>query len=136
MYSIFIIEDNPADITLIRTMLQIAGIPCAVVEVKNHEGSIRSRIIEASPLPDLLIVDGNLPGLSSYDVISLIRGAQSVNHVPIVVLTGLKDSTFEQSLCDLGVREYLVKPSELDGWLELGERLKTLLVAGNAPRHE
>lgn len=57
---------------------------------------------------DLLLTDLNMPGLSGIELIKNIL--QQVPTLPVIVLTGMKDSEIEKELDDLGVKALLEKP--------------------------
>jgi DNA-binding response OmpR family regulator len=79
----------------------------------------------AETLPDLIFLDIRLPGIDGIEVLRRLRGDESTNQIPVVVITSYDDPLIKQETRDLGATAYLVKskvtPSALaasvDGWL-------------------
>jgi DNA-binding response OmpR family regulator len=64
----------------------------------------------ASELPDLVILDLNLPRMSGLEVLQWIRADVRLREVPVVILTGTREDSSLIELHRLGVLGYLVKP--------------------------
>ena len=65
-------------------------------------------------LPDIIVTDLMLPGISGEDVCRSIRNDQHINHIPIIVLSA-KSMTLERvELYQLGAENYLTKPFEIE----------------------
>lgn len=60
--------------------------------------------------PDLFLLDCNMPVLSGFDLVPIIRGYPEHKETPIIFVTA--DSTFDniKSAIDQGVNDYIVKP--------------------------
>ena len=118
---IFLAEDNPADVYLLREALNTTG-KRAVLHVAN-DGEEAIRFIEqcgapsGTPLPDLVILDLNLPKNDGADLLRTIRTKQLFAPVPVVILTS-SDSPRDRTLAErLGADAYFTKPSDLDAFL-------------------
>jgi CheY-like chemotaxis protein len=133
---IFLAEDNPADVYLLREALSASG-NCAVLHVAS-DGEEAIRFIEAcgassaAPLPDLIILDLNLPKNDGTDLLRTIRTKQLFAPIPVVILTS-SDSPRDRSLAErLGADAYFTKPSDLDAFLDVVREL--LSYVGVTPR--
>jgi len=102
--SVLIIEDNPGDIALIRTMLAQRG---AVVELLSAnrlaDGLAR---LDANDV-DLVLVDLSLPDSDGLD--TLTRVQEHAPALPVVVLTGTDDEALGLEAVQRGAQDYLVK---------------------------
>ncbi len=75
-------------------------------------------------LPDLVLLDVNMPGLTGLEVCAELRADASTRHIPILILTGLGAMEQEVAGIDCGADDYLAKPFNLD---ELNARVRALL---------
>lgn len=64
----------------------------------------------AAPVPALVMLDGQMPGMSGLEVLEWMRGQPPLATVPVVMLTGMSDVSSIRSAYDRGAASYLVKP--------------------------
>lgn len=75
-------------------------------------------------IPELVLLDIMLPGISGMEILSIIRRDPKLKHVPVIMLTA-KDAEIDKvSGLERGADDYLGKPF---GMLELTSRVKALL---------
>ncbi len=125
-----LVEDNAADIGLVREALEEYQVRCELVVAINGEKAIKLiDEIEAGqqPCPDLIIVDLNLPRKSGKDVLQRARAGRVCNQVPLVVLTSSNNQRDRDDVAPLNPSGYLRKPSKLDEFIKLGAIFKQLL---------
>jgi len=130
---IFLAEDNPADVDLVREALREYKI--------EHElwlapdGQEAKRFIESmgtgaeSPCPDVIMLDLNLPMATGHELIALFRRHPRCTHTPIIVVTSSDSRKDREQSAELGAR-YFRKPSELGEFLELGAVVREAARAG------
>ncbi len=131
--SILVIEDNPGDIELLRLALQQAEVDCnlkvfqrggeALAFVKQYEQNT-----EAGGVPDLAVVDLNLPQNDGVEIIDAMQSNVALASVPIAVFTSSSLPRERARMEALRVMHYIVKPAELDGLLAVGRLLKEILI--------
>ena len=63
-----------------------------------------------STIPDLLILDLNMPNLDGFAVLRHLRAEMALHHLPILVLTASGDETSTRSAFEAGATDYLTKP--------------------------
>ncbi len=63
-------------------------------------------------LPSLVLLDIGMPGMDGIEVMRLIR--EQFPAMPVVVLTGHRDTETVKKMVGLGVSEYLTKPINLE----------------------
>ena len=61
-------------------------------------------------MPDILVLDLNLPGLDGYGVITHLRSRPATEKIPIIVLTAKGDEDNEVRVFELGANDFLSKP--------------------------
>ncbi len=106
---ILLIEDNEADIRLIRELMAESDWECEVLSAR--ERSTAKKILDRERV-DLVLLDLGLPG--SQGLGSLTKALEIVpRKVPLVVLTGLDDKALALEALQKGAQDYLVKSPEL-----------------------
>lgn len=105
---VLVAEDHEDTRLLFRTVLELRGY--SVVEAADGEETVRTA---QSAQPDLILMDGGLPGLSGVDATRRIRGADDIGHVPIVFVSGHAGAAFLALAREAGCDEFLVKPIDL-----------------------
>lgn len=120
---IFVIEDNPADIRLVmeafreqptRSRLTFARDGIHALEVLRPSSGVRK-----DQLPDLIILDLNLPGKSGFEILSVIKSHKDLRHMPVVVLSSSHNSEDIKKAYDLHANCYVTKPVDLDPFISL-----------------
>jgi putative two-component system response regulator len=104
---ILVVDDEPANTILLQGMLRRWGFT-NVVAITDP-----TRVVDAftQAVPDLLLLDIGMPGLSGFDVMGLLADwLGSDTPVPVVVLTAdVTDATKHRAL-ECGARDFLTKP--------------------------
>ena len=111
---VLLVEDNPGDADLTRETLE-EGRSRVEVAVAIDGAQALDRLLQRPPyaaaeLPDLILLDLNLPKVSGRDVLAQIRQVPSLQSIPVVVLTS---SDAEQDVFRsyaLGASGYVTKP--------------------------
>lgn len=127
---VLVVEDNPGDVFLIEEALREHEVDCEL-EVVDDGGKAReyfSRIERGEGrVPDLVLLDLNLPKIPGLDVLRRIRHIPACRAVPIVVVSSSEAPRDRQEAHELGADNYIRKPSMLDEYLALGGVIKSML---------
>lgn len=109
MGKILVIDDEPDILELIKQVLRIAGHSVITAEDAD-EGLVKIR----SQYPDLVILDLNLPGISGWDLLKIIR--QENKNLPVILVSGRYKTSLDvvRGLNDYLADDYLVKPFNKD----------------------
>ena len=75
------------------------------------------------PLPDLILLDLNLPGVDGHEVLRQVKQTPGIKRVPVVVLTSSKEEGDRARSYDRGANSYLVKPVSFEGFLEVVQQV-------------
>jgi CheY-like chemotaxis protein len=118
---ILLIEDNPGDIELTREALRISKITNELSVVQDGKSALgRLESDEAAgSLPDLILLDLNLPGLSGTEVLSRIKGRSGWSRIPIVILTSSQAETDIVRSYDLHANCYVTKPIDFTQFIHV-----------------
>jgi CheY-like chemotaxis protein len=127
---IVLVEDNPADIRLVRTALEQHGVAGELVVFRDGEKAIQFiDDIEAGSgrCPDMMIVDLNLPKRPGHEVLQCRDRSGKLRNVPVVVLSSSGAAQDRDQAARLGATLYLRKPSRLDEFLGIGATFRQIL---------
>jgi two-component system, chemotaxis family, response regulator Rcp1 len=80
-----------------------------------------------TPLPELILLDLNLPGTSGIEVLSRLRAGNSCTKTPVVVFTSSDSAEDRRRVAELGARSYFRKPSNYEEFMKIGEVLNEVL---------
>jgi len=127
---IFLAEDNPADVYLLREALGVeADSDMELLVAHDGEEALdyvhRRGRFSALPKPDLVILDLNLPKSDGSDILQAVRESDELRHVPVVILTSSDSPKDRAAAARLGADGYITKPSDLDAFLSLGTTLRS-----------
>jgi CheY-like chemotaxis protein len=78
-------------------------------------------------LPDIVVVDMNLPRYDGTEILEAMRAHPAFNAVPVVVVSSSAWPRERARMQALGVARYITKPADLDEYLEIGVVLRDLL---------
>jgi DNA-binding response OmpR family regulator len=78
-------------------------------------------------VPDLVLLDINLPRTDGFDVLQQIRVSKSCAKVPVIVMTSSAAPVDQSQSAVLGATAYFQKPSGYDDFLKIGELILRLL---------
>ena len=110
---VLLVEDNPGDADLTRESLLSGGRPMELtVLVSGTEAIefIQKRKKEKTPLPDLVLLDLNLPGVDGHGVLAEIKKHADMKRVPVSILTSSAADGDVIRSYELGANSYVVKP--------------------------
>ncbi|MEO8662747.1 MAG: response regulator [Bryobacteraceae bacterium] len=128
---IILAEDNPADVVLVRMALQEAGLDCELHVMADGEKTI-SFIEELDARPtalflDLLLLDMHLPKRDGEAVLRRLRSTENFAQTPVIVMTA-SDAPRDHAQAEKhAALHYFRKPSNLDGYMQLGVIIRDLL---------
>jgi chemosensory pili system protein ChpA (sensor histidine kinase/response regulator) len=79
-------------------------------------------------VPDLMLVDIEMPRMDGYELTSRVRSESGLKHVPIIMITSRAGAKHRQKAFDLGVDVYMSKPYQEE---DLVKNIETLLARGH-----
>lgn len=127
-HQLLVIEDNPADVVLLRRALAGAGLDYQLTVINDGAEALAlfrpgSAILEA----DLAIVDMNLPKHSGLEIIERMRANPAFAEMPVVILSSSSAPRDRAMMDRFQVKRYIVKPADLDEFMKIGWQIKELL---------
>lgn len=117
---ILLVEDNEGDILLTTEALETMQLATEISVVKNGIEAIdymtQSGDYVEIDLPDLVLLDINLPIKNGFEVLSAIRTHEKSKHIPVIMLT-TSSSISDQSVSNcLNANLFITKPSEINNY--------------------
>jgi len=116
---LLIVDDNPVIVKLLGAMLSQAGYQT----VEANSGQQALTLLE-SFLPDLILLDIDMPGISGLETCRIIKGNPRMADIPIIFVTASGDKSNIVAGFAAGAHDYVIKPSTRE---ELLARVRTHL---------
>jgi two-component system, chemotaxis family, response regulator Rcp1 len=116
---ILLVEDSLPDVELTLEALAGAKVANEVSVVRDGEAALERLRSPSSPLPDLVILDLNLPRVSGHEVLAAMRADDALRRVPVAVLTTSSAEADVAKTYDLGANCFLTKPVDIDQFVHV-----------------
>ena len=119
-----VVEDNNADVFLIRRAVEASGVPLDLHVV--NDGSAATGFFDAAdanpeaPCPDLILLDLNLPRKNGDEILRHLRKSPRCRNARVVIMTSSDSPRDRELLVEFGVWEYFRKPSDYAAFMKLG----------------
>ncbi len=121
--TVFIVDDNPANLGLLFEHLNRAGFRVHVAA----DGEAALQAI-GKVQPDVVLLDVLMPGLDGFETCRRLKADASTRDIPVLFMTALTDLVDEVKGLELGAVDYIAKPFQVDRVLA---RLRTHLALRN-----
>ncbi len=127
---VIIAEDDPDDRLLIKDAIREAASEAEVhfvtdgaemLDYLNHRGRYTDET--SSPLPELILLDLNMPKKSGLEVLEEIKADPTLRTIPVVVLTTSRSPEHVSRSYELGGNGYITKPNSYSELVSLMENL-------------
>jgi two-component system, chemotaxis family, response regulator Rcp1 len=126
---VLLVEDNEADVRLTREALRDAGDAIRLSSVTDGEHALaylrREAGYEEALRPDLVLLDLNLPRKNGLEVLEEMRADPDLACVPVIVLTTSSAEHDVVACYSRGANCFVVKPLELDEFMDLIGAIRT-----------
>lgn len=117
--SILIVDDTPVNLQVLTALLQSEGYRARPVP------SGRLALLAArSDVPDLILLDVNMPEMNGYDVCEQLKLDARLKDVPVIFISGLSDTADKVKAFSSGAMDYITKPFQFE---EVRARVETHL---------
>jgi len=120
---ILLVEDNPGDVRLTQEALSEGKMHNRLHVVMDGEAAMAFLHREGEyadvPVPDLILLDLNLPKKDGREVLREIKEDESLRHIPVVVLTTSSADEDILRSYDLHANCYITKPVDFDRFISV-----------------
>jgi len=126
---ILLVEDNAGDVYLLEKTLKHRQLSYELIRYADGEQAIRALQKDDCRIPDLIILDLNLPRRDGFDVLQTIRSKPAMVGVPVAILTSSDAPKDRHRIAVTGGGErYIHKPPMLEDFLDqVGQAIEDLL---------
>jgi len=119
---VLLVEDNPADVSLIQRAVAECGHNIRLSVVSNGRDALvflrKDPPYIHAPSPTLILFDLSVPLLDGYKVLAELRRLPTQQALPVVIIFSSADKDTAEPLClHLGASEYVQKPSNPDAYI-------------------
>jgi chemotaxis family two-component system response regulator Rcp1 len=129
-HRILIIEDNPADVLLIRHAITTADLDVNIEVVRDGEEAIQffdeTERDLALKCPALVILDINLPRKQGSEVLQHMRASGRCGKALVITVSTSDSERDRNEMTRLGANGYFRKPSDYAEFMKLGDMIKDL----------
>jgi CheY-like chemotaxis protein len=119
---ILVVEDNPGDVRLIEEALKEGVITGHVVSWAADGAEALKVLIPVAGaprtrIPDLILLDLNLPGMDGRELLKEIKATPNLRRVPVIVLSSSKADEDVLRTYELNANAYVTKPVQVDDFI-------------------
>ncbi|MBY0484709.1 PAS domain S-box protein [Nitrosomonas sp.] len=108
------VEDNPANLLLVENLLERR----ADIHLLSAQDGLRGIEIARASLPDVILMDINLPGISGIHALKILRKDPTTAHIPVIALSANAMPRDIVKSLEVGFFRYLTKPIKLNEFLD------------------
>ena len=108
---ILIVEDNDTDVRLLKDILETRG-----YNILQTRDGLEAIELAVANLPDLILMDIQLPEISGLEVTRRLRGEERSHRIPIIAVTAFAMGWHEREALDSGCDAYIAKPISIFGF--------------------
>ena len=109
-YVVLYIEDNPANVELVREMLKLDARIHLEVAIDGESGLNAAIKLK----PHLILLDINLPGLDGYQVVKQLRADPELARIPCIALSANAMTSDLGRARSAGFADYITKPFDVE----------------------
>lgn len=117
--TILVVDDTPVNLRLLMTMLKEQGY--TIHPTTNGEFALR---FARSALPDLILLDIMMPGMSGYQVCEQLKADERTRDIPIIFISAMDQTLDKIKAFSMGGVDYITKPFQVE---EVLARVRTHL---------
>ena len=114
-YTLLYVEDNPANLKLVEQIIARHPDFSLLTAVNGEEGVEIAR----SAMPDVILMDINLPGINGYEALSILHSDQSTQLIPVIAISANAMPHDVARGLEAGFFRYLTKPINVEDLMEV-----------------
>ena len=108
------VEDNPANLMLVEQIIEDRP---HIRMLSAHDGNLGIALARAH-LPDVILMDINLPGISGYQALKILREDPATAHIPVLAISANAMPRDIEKGLEAGFFRYLTKPIKVKEFME------------------
>ena len=111
-YQVLYVEDNPANMRLVEQLLKTFP----DIALTGAETAEEGLAIAQQQIPDLILMDINLPGMNGYEALVELKKLDATKAVPVVAISANALASDLEKGSDAGFADYITKPINLQNF--------------------
>jgi len=122
---ILLVEDNPVDIDLTLRAFKKNNLSNPIEIARDGEEALNwiQKWDKGEPVPIVILLDLNLPRYNGLEVLKELKSHEVYKTIPVIILTTSSESKDIELAYKLGANSYIVKPVELDKFIEVAAQI-------------
>lgn len=124
---ILLVEDNAGDEFLILDAFQHASYPYEIEVARDGEEALnriqRTNGFADAPLPDLILLDLNLPKVDGRSVLKTVKTDEGLMQLPVLILTTSSSERDIEECYELHANAYMTKPFKVEDYENIVESI-------------
>jgi two-component system, chemotaxis family, response regulator Rcp1 len=133
---ILVIEDNCSDVFLLERSLKKQDLRFELIHLLDGGEALayirRQGAYTKAAIPNLILMDLNLAKYTGEDILREIRAAKHLVGIPVCAWSSSQARRDQSLIKNLGVSQFIAKPTGLDQFMEIGKIIKDLLTGPSA----
>jgi two-component system, sensor histidine kinase and response regulator len=128
--TILVVDDQQSNLDLVIRYMASAPVPYKILHANNGQVACN---VALKKLPDLIIMDWDMPGMNGYDAIVFLKAQSATKEIPIIMATAQTSSEHLQQALSAGAVDYVRKPldrvellARVQSALALSQSMKTI----------
>lgn len=124
---ILIVDDDEEDVFAFRWAMKYSLAHISVKHIDNGTEAIDFLLnqTDTDKLPELVLVDINMPGVDGYDTLAAIRNSITTRHLPVLMFSTSGSPKEVRRSYTEGANAHLVKPNSIEELRQLASSLTT-----------
>ena len=120
-FDVFLVEDDQAAIRLTAEAFRDAGAPVSLRAARDGEQALAFLRADAADhrLPDLILLDLNLPRRGGLDVLAAVKNDPALNRIPVIVMSTSESASDIDRAYALRANCYISKPVDLGEFFQV-----------------
>ncbi|HIL95012.1 MAG TPA: diguanylate cyclase [Pseudomonadales bacterium] len=102
--TVFIVDD---DLSIRKIVSLMLGEYCIVEQIENGAEALQKASVV---IPDLILLDVNMPGMDGYEVCKLLKADPATEHIAVIFITALDTNESEEQGLEIGAVDFIRKP--------------------------
>lgn len=116
------VEDDNAAFALVRLILADENPQIRLYRACDGEQALnfvwRLTPYEDAPVPDLILLDWNLPKENGLEVLAELKAAEPVRSIPVIMFSTYSSLQNRRASLALGAQDYIAKPSDFEAFVD------------------
>ncbi len=134
-FNLTIADDDEDDLDLFeKAFTEIA--PSFQINKAHGSDDLMKKLLEATTLPDLVILDLNMPAKNGFEILKEIRFHEKLSKLPVMVYSTTANEEQVAKTFELGANMYIQKPNNFQGIKILIEKILRMDPASYVPQAE